>query len=188
MGFSVVMPTYQREHTIQRALNSIYAQTYVDWELIVVDNYGSGYSFDDERVKYHVYTGERGDGPARNYGIPFATKDLLCFFDDDDYMLPTYMERFAEAFGDPKVMIARCKMRLGLADRVDLATPQLVVRREFANAKWEPGLCLYNDKMYWGSILEENGWTTEGPEFKEIDEMLVQAMPNPKGGYREAGP
>jgi len=188
MSFSVVMPTYKRDHVIGRAVDSIINQTYEGWELHIVDNHGDSKCeamFDDDRISYHVYTDIRGDGAGRNYGIGHASGELLCFFDDDDYMCPTYMERFMEVFEDPQVMIARCQMKVGLISRVALGTPQLVVRRRFAKADWVPELCLYNDKMYWGGLLDRNGWSYEGPEFKEIDETLVYTMPNPEGGYRE---
>ena len=107
---SIVMATYRRPHTIFRTVAQIVAQTYPHWELIVVDNARTGeYQFDDPRIRVYRHAHRASASYARNQGIQHATGELLCFFDDDDDMAPTYLERFVGAFeAHPGARMARC--------------------------------------------------------------------------------
>lgn len=184
MGFSVIMPTLRREHVIQRAIDSIIAQTYQDWELIVVDNFGSNYSFDDPRIRVFEYLAQRGACHARNFGVTLATKDLVSYFDDDDYMFPTYMERFAATFAIPGVKIARCMMTFHGQKVLAYGTPQVVVRAPYATPTWTSHP--RHDQIYFGAIMEKNKWHPASPEFRLVNEILVQVRNDPKGGLRDA--
>ncbi len=91
---SVVLPTYNRSTVIGRAIKSVLEQTYVDFELIVVDD-GSTDStlnvldrYDPSRVR--VITLKKNSGPcrARNIGISAAQGELIAFHDSDDEWLP----------------------------------------------------------------------------------------------------
>ena len=183
MGFSVVMPTYKREHTIHRAIDSLKNQVFKDWELIVVDNYGSNYEFDDERIKLHVYTDERGAAAARNFGIPLATKELICFLDDDDILFEHYMRKFDIVFQNPEVMMARCKMVLRGQEILKLATPQVVMRREYATPTWRS--IPRHDQIWYTEIMDKNKWIPGKPMSRLIDEVLCQALHDARGGLRE---
>lgn len=176
------MPTFRRQHTIGRAVKALLAQTYEDWELVLVDNYGDGYAFEDPRIRCFAYTEERGAAAARNFGLGEASKPLLCFWDDDDYPAPEYMERFARVFNDPEVKMARCKMRTGMRESFDFGTPQVVVRRQLATPTW---LSMpRHDKYYWTGVMDAAGIAPGGPGFRDIDETLVHAMHDAKGGLR----
>lgn len=183
MGFSVIMPTFRREHAIHRAIKSLQDQIYKDWELIVVDNYGSNYSFDDERISCHVFTAKRGAHHARNFGIPFASKELICFLDDDDVFMPHYMRKFDLAFQNPVVKMARCRMLLAGRELMDLATPQVVLRREYATPTWIKHT--RHDKIYFTSIMDSNKWLLNKPMVRSIQEPLCQALHDSKGGLRD---
>lgn len=182
-GFSVIMPTYKREHTINRAIDSILAQTHQDWELILIDNFGSDYSFNDERIKVYDYTQLTGAAAARNYGITLATKDLICFLDDDDIFFETYMEKFNFVFRDPKVMIARCRMIQNGMHRLECATIQVVMRTKYATPTWLPKHPR-QDQIYFTGIMDENKWTWNGSMARLVNEPLCQAFHHPEGGSR----
>ena len=177
------MPTYRREHTIHRAIQSISEQSYEDWELILIDNFGSDYEFDDDRIKYHVYTDKCGACHARNFGIPMATKELVCFLDDDDMLMPHYMRRFDQVFKDPGVKMARCKMILRGMEILDLATPQVVLRRKYATPTWISHT--RHDKIYFTEIMDRNKWFFRRPMVQSINEILCQALHDSKGGLRD---
>lgn len=98
---SVVIPTYNRGHLIQRAIDSVLNQTFAPAEIIVVDD-GSE---DDTRGRVAAY-GERvrylhqengGSAAARHRGMLAATHDWVALLDSDDLWLPTHLERVAEA-------------------------------------------------------------------------------------------
>lgn len=87
---SVVLPTYNRAHTLGRAFKSVLQQTFEDFELIVVDD-GSGdntadllESIADDRLMTIRYPDNRGAAAARNAGIQASRGALIAFLDSDD--------------------------------------------------------------------------------------------------------
>lgn len=95
--FSIIIPTYNRAHTISRPVDSILAQTFPDWELIVIDDGSTddtrtvveGYK--DERIRY-VWQENQERSAARNHGIRLAKGEWICFQDSDDEYLPEHLE------------------------------------------------------------------------------------------------
>ena len=88
---SVIIPTWNRVYCLANAIDSLVAQTYPNWEAIVVDDgstdntasllaerYGS-----DRRIRC-VYQDNGGAAAARNYGLRLATGDYIAFLDSDD--------------------------------------------------------------------------------------------------------
>jgi glycosyltransferase involved in cell wall biosynthesis len=95
--FSIIIPTYNREEIVKTAIQSVKAQTYSEWELIVVDDGGSDKTkevveaFSDRRIKYFwKENGERG--AARNFGVQKARGDYITFLDSDDKFLSNHLE------------------------------------------------------------------------------------------------
>lgn len=90
--FSIIIPIYNTEKELPRCVDSVLAQTFENFELVLVDDGskdGSGaicdaYAARDARVKvFHKENG--GSSSARNLGIEKATGDYLLFLDSDDY-------------------------------------------------------------------------------------------------------
>ena len=86
---SIILPTYNRAHLLPNAINSVLAQTWENWELIIWDDGSSDnskdvvMSFDDHRVCYH-FGGNKGVAAARNQAISRAGGEYLAFLDSDD--------------------------------------------------------------------------------------------------------
>ncbi len=96
---SVLMLTYNRETLVSRAVESILAQTYKDFEYIIIDNGSSDksgeiadkYAKNDNRIR--VIHRERGSISAgRNTALDAANGDYITFIDDDDWTEPDYLE------------------------------------------------------------------------------------------------
>ncbi len=100
-AISIVVPTYKRKALLPRALDSIVAQTFDDWEIILVDD-GSTDGTDALATDYARRLGERfvyirkersGCCGARNRGIDASRGRFVAFLDSDDEFLPTKLER-----------------------------------------------------------------------------------------------
>ncbi len=95
---SVVIPTHNRPVMLKRAIDSVLAQTYRDFEITVVDDGVQERarevvgSFSDDRIRYIQHEKERGAPAARNTGIKNSTGELIAFLDDDDEWLPEKIE------------------------------------------------------------------------------------------------
>src|SRR5882762_2505273 len=91
---SVVLATYDRQHSLPRAIASVLAQDDIRFELIVVDDASRDGTHDylaqlaDPRIR--VITAERNGGPsvARNLGLKAARAGIVAFLDSDDTYRP----------------------------------------------------------------------------------------------------
>lgn len=95
-----VVPMYQAEGTIERALASVANQTYCNWECIVVDDGSTDGGFllaenaaeKDSRFRV-VRQANEGRSSARNVGLAEARGEFVCFFDADDVLPPSFLEQ-----------------------------------------------------------------------------------------------
>ena len=95
---SIIIPTYNRAHLIGETLDSVLAQTYQNWECIIVDDGSSDntdevvgeYVIKDPRFQYHHRPADRpkGANSCRNYGFEVSKGEYVNWFDDDDLMHP----------------------------------------------------------------------------------------------------
>lgn len=96
---SIVLPTYNREHIIARAIDSALAQTFTDFELLVVDDGSTdntaeimrGYT--DTRIHYLKQEKNQGGAEARNIGIRASKGRYIALLDSDDEWLPPKLEK-----------------------------------------------------------------------------------------------
>ena len=91
---SIVLPTYNRESTLARAVRSALGQVESSLEVIVVDDGSSDgtraliETIADPRLRYMTHHPNRGGNYARNRGIEAALAPIVCFLDSDDEFLP----------------------------------------------------------------------------------------------------
>lgn len=96
---SIIVPVYKVEDYLERCLKCIQAQTYTQWEVILVDDGSpdrSGeicdrYAKEDARIKV-IHKENAGVAAARNTGLANATGDFIVFIDSDDYAHPELLE------------------------------------------------------------------------------------------------
>lgn len=127
---SVIIPSYNREKTIERAVMSVLNQTYKDLELIVVDDCSKDNtvevlkSIKDDRFKIIELEKNSGACVARNVGIENAQGDYIAFQDSDDEWLLDKLEKQMAIFEKVKVDLVFCAFnRFGLGE--DLTYPEL---------------------------------------------------------------
>jgi glycosyltransferase involved in cell wall biosynthesis len=97
---AAIIPTYNRERCIERAIDSVLAQTYGDLEVIVVDDGSTDgtrerVSAYRDAVRYIVQE-NAGQSVARNRGVASTHAEWVAFLDSDDVWLPTKIERQLE--------------------------------------------------------------------------------------------
>jgi glycosyltransferase involved in cell wall biosynthesis len=96
---SVIIPTYNRADYVLEAIESVLAQTYSDYEIIVVDDGSTDETaavlrpLAEKGVIRCVYQPNQGESAARNHGIRLARGDYIAFLDSDDLFLPTKLEK-----------------------------------------------------------------------------------------------
>lgn len=91
---SVILPVFNRAHTVAAAIDSVRAQTVGDWELVVVDDGSTDGSAavaeacGDPRVRVLRLGRNRGAAGARNAGVGVSRGELIAFLDSDDTWTP----------------------------------------------------------------------------------------------------
>ena len=91
---SVIIPSYNREDTIERSIQSVLNQTYSNFEIIVVDDGSTDNTekivtdLKDSRISYYKNVTNIGACGSRNFGIKMAKGDYIAFQDSDDEWLP----------------------------------------------------------------------------------------------------
>ena len=103
---SVVVPVFNDENLISRCIQSVVKQSYLNFELILVDdcsddrtlNICQYYENLDKRIKV-VSTGRnQGVAAARNHGLSHTTGNLIFFLDSDDFLVNYALERLVNAY------------------------------------------------------------------------------------------
>ena len=94
---SVIMNCYNGEEYLREAIDSIYAQTYQNWEIIFWDNASTDNSASiaksyDERVRYHLASETTSLGEARDFALNRVGGEYIAFLDTDDCYLPDKLE------------------------------------------------------------------------------------------------
>ena len=95
---SILMNCYNCEKYLKESINSIYSQTFNDWEIIFIDNCSTdnsnniATSFND-KLKYYKTDKLIPLGEARNFGLQFCKGNFLAFLDTDDIWLPNKLEQ-----------------------------------------------------------------------------------------------
>ena len=95
---SVTIPLYNKGEYIERSLESVFAQTFGDYEVIVVDDGSTDNGaeivkqFRDSRLRV-IRQANAGPGAARNRGIDESSSRYLAFLDADDEWMPRFLEK-----------------------------------------------------------------------------------------------
>ena len=99
---SVIIPTFNRAKYVAQAVESVFAQTFTDLEVIVIDDGSTDgtekrlASFTDSPRFQYVYQANAGRSTARNRGVAKARGEFLLFLDSDDLLLPNALADLLE--------------------------------------------------------------------------------------------
>lgn len=98
---SVIMPVYNREKLVGRAISSILKQSYTDFEFIIIDDGSTDgtvdvlkkYAEQDRRIKLFINVKNKGIAFSRNRGLSIAKGKYIAIMDSDDFSEPKRLER-----------------------------------------------------------------------------------------------
>jgi glycosyltransferase involved in cell wall biosynthesis len=97
---SVIMPIFNGARFLNRAIHSLYAQTFSHWELLAVDDCSTDYSYEllckhsisDARIHAYRLMENCGPSAARNHALRHAKGFMITYLDCDDEYYPNYLE------------------------------------------------------------------------------------------------
>lgn len=114
---SVMMPAYNAEHSIAKALKSLQNQTYIFWECIVVNDGSTDNtakvvsSFNDSRIKLISLEKNMGRGYARQVALDHSSGEYIAMLDADDWYYSHKLKSQIDVFNQyPEVSIVSCGM------------------------------------------------------------------------------
>lgn len=93
---SVIMPAYNAERYIEMSIQSVFSQTFQDWELIIVDDCSTDCTphivktllHSNKSIQYYKNSSNLGAAESRNHGVAMASGDWIAFLDSDDCWHP----------------------------------------------------------------------------------------------------
>ena len=171
---SVIIPVYNAEKTLRRAIESLNRQQYDQLQIILVND-GSKDGSDalckalqaeDGRIEYYAQANQGASG-ARNTALKYAKGDYYCFIDADDELMPNALPTMLESMqaSNADLTIAHFLFAVGdiSADRGRIKQDTVMTDGEFVNelVKWPTTFyfgVLWN-KLYRGDIIRKNHLT-----------------------------
>lgn len=123
---SVIVPCYNVEQYLDKAIESVVGQTYTNWECILVNDgskdstqsIAEKWAAQDQRIKL-INQKNKGLSGARNTGLKHATGDYIYFFDSDDLIAPvTLSNLFNLVDDDIDIVFGKCAMTKGQSDEI----------------------------------------------------------------------
>lgn len=185
---SIIIPAYNAERYIARAIKSALNQTWRDIEVIVVDDGSTDRtaeivrSFKDPRVRY-IYQQNQNVGSARNHGIKESKGKYITFLDADDEYLPEKVEKQVEFLEqNPKYQVVYCDTIQFYSDNPD----KLFIKKgehpsgDIFEALLHSSVINPNTVMMAKELLVKVGMFDERPNFPEDWELWLRIA---RAGY-----
>ncbi|GHA49338.1 glycosyl transferase [Salinimicrobium marinum] len=179
---SIIIPTYNRAHLISGTLDSVMAQSYQNWECIVVDDGSTDttkellerYCKRDKRFRYLLRPKNRpkGANACRNYGLEMSKGAYVNWFDSDDIMLKSKLQYQVEAL-ENNISYFFCLCQTEVIDTIS------------GRSKGLRAAQIFSDSAFNDYIRREIFWLTGAPLWKRefidknhlrFDEKLQQSQ------------
>ncbi len=157
--FSVIVPAYNRAFIIDRCINSILAQEYVSFEIIVVDDGSTDNTkevvcqYMDSRI-YYFFQENSGVSVARNKGSKLAKGDYLVFLDSDDYVNDIWLKDFFTVLQKNLTDVVICRSKITEDFKNDSSSFLAGTFAINKNVFYDIGM--YDEKLKFGENTELN--------------------------------
>lgn len=170
---SIIIPHYNRAKLVSKAISSVEAQTYSNWEIIIVDDISEPAEFntlqkvagDRARVYQRETARTKGPSACRNIGIAASMGEFIIFLDSDDLLAPFCLEQRVKAMAENLKIDAGVFLMAVLSNEVE--------RPKAFNPLFE------EDMWIEGFLRNENPWNVTGPIWRK-DALLKT------GGFDES--
>ncbi len=142
---SIIIPTYNHAGYLKEALDSLVAQTYQNWEAVVINNYSEDNtvevvsSFDDSRIRIVNFHNNGVIGASRNVGIKLSNGEFLAFLDSDDTWYPEKLSICIKCFNESIDLVCHGLRTIGYREENIYCGPEKRVTYDFLLHK---GNCL----------------------------------------------
>jgi glycosyltransferase involved in cell wall biosynthesis len=196
--FTVVMPVFNQEKYINQAIQSVIEQTFLNWEMVIVDNFSTDktfeiiQSFSDTRIRIHQIQNNDVIARSRNFAIQSSRAKYIAFLDSDDLWSPNKLDHVMRQFNlgadivyhDVEIISSE-NVSMGTIKSRQIKTPQfedlLMNGNPIVNSSavikssllYEIGLL--SDASDLAGVEDYNAWLKSahrGASFHHIPEML----------------
>lgn len=156
--FSVIVPLYNKEKSIQNTLKSALDQTFTDFEIIIINDGSTDQSeskalaINDSRIRLFS-TENQGVSAARNFGIAKASGTLIAFLDADDYWFPNHLKQLSELYE----MFPQCGLYCTNYER--FYNPNKIIKPTYVAIPHHPWKGIVND-FFQSSYIDRIAWTS----------------------------
>lgn len=168
---SIVIPTFNDSKTIDRAIYSILAQTYKDWEIVVVNDHSTDDTIEHlERFKkmginLRYVTNERnmGVGVSRKVGFMEAKGEFVTFLDADDYLMCDFLDVSTklQEQQDADVVYTSFTVRFAADKFQYMEAPELIMEGEATpQMHFQQPMKFLTGKLIRKTLLEKVPWST----------------------------
>tara|TARA_R110002049_G_scaffold10507_2_gene51622 strand:+ start:16657 stop:17652 length:996 start_codon:yes stop_codon:yes gene_type:complete len=179
---SIIIPVYNRAHLIGETLDSVLAQSYTNWECIIVDDGSTDNSIGvinsyldlDARFKFYDRPKEKpkGANACRNYGLENANGKYINWFDSDDIMHADFLNLKVETLEqNPELDFCACissKFKESIKNAEKADRPLIMTSDNYIEDYLINGLYFYTPSPLWKSTFLENK--------KHFDESLQRSQ------------
>ncbi|TFW17128.1 glycosyltransferase family 2 protein [Duganella callida] len=182
--FTVIVPTHARPLLLRRTLQSLIAQTYQEFQVIVVDDSGAYVPPYAEmaampgRYTYIIRSGVNGPAESRNMALDLVRTPYVIFLDDDDTFEPGHLAALAKHIGNGKPELLSCDFSVINEDRTQ-NPPQFLSRDQVSTAAVTaasvhvinriPNSCL----IYRRDVVEKLRYATDMIIYEDWDFLLA---------------
>ncbi len=178
---SLIIPAYNAGSFIREAINSIRAQVYPSWKIILVND-GSKDNTEEIALSFHdvritvINQANAGVSAARNTGLKHAKGEFICFFDADDIMTPAFLKTRVDALcQNPDIGF--------VGGLVETFPEKLPVRRAVAGNPeleihfFEPGFAtIPSNYLFRASVIKENNVLFNTSLSSSADRLFLLEM------------
>ncbi|MBN2063630.1 MAG: glycosyltransferase family 2 protein [Sedimentisphaerales bacterium] len=194
---TVVMPLYNKAKYVQRAIDSVLAQSFSNFELIVVDDGSTDASAQlvsshcTDRRLHMVHQENAGPGAARNHGLALAQSEYVAFLDADDQWLPDFLSsQYKQLIAHPQCAAALCRFYVDYHGNLPVQDSVLHANRGVWQLLSETDFTMMNsilaamtpNNMLWNrSVLQEyRGFYEHHCLFGEEQYLMINVLLNHK--------